>query len=120
MRAVAYLAPAFGAELIEPIRLHVEAKRYLVATDRSYATMLTSASVQSLRRQGGPMSVDETWRFEGQPFCQEAIALRRWDDAARQPGQTTPSLRYYLGLLEGLRDRPLADSRVGVESFSAA
>lgn len=120
LRAVAFLAAGFGSELIEPIRLHVQAKRFLVATDPCYAAVLAPASMHSLGLQGGPMSADEVWLFEALPFSGQAVALRRWDDAAKQPGKSTPSLAYYLGLLEGLQDRPFANSRIGIGSFSVA
>src|SRR5262245_32822449 len=63
-RAVNMLQAAFPAAVIEPVRLHVQAKRYLVATDPRYLSSLSSASVHSLRLQGGVMSRAECHRFE--------------------------------------------------------
>lgn len=98
-RALRLLAPAFGADVIEPVRLHVQAKRFLVAVDDAYAATLSPASVHSLALQGGPMSPDERRAFEALPFHPEALMLRRWDDLAKQPGKSTPPLGYYLALL---------------------
>lgn len=98
-RAAAVLAASFPAAVVEPVRLHVQAKRYLVATDARYLAGLSSASVHSLGLQGGPMSADECRRFEGTPFAEDAVLLRRWDDSAKQPGRKTPPLAYYLPLL---------------------
>jgi predicted HD phosphohydrolase len=35
-----------------------------------------------------------------QPCARESVLLRRWDDLATVPGQTTPSLNHYLRMLE--------------------
>ena len=103
LRALGLLKRAFGAEVIEPVRLHVQAKRYLVAVDAGYAGTLTRASLHTLALQGGAMSADELRWFESLPFSAEAVALRRWDDAAKQPGRRTPPLAHYLEWLPLLR-----------------
>lgn len=97
--ALPLLARCFGAEVVEPIRLHVEAKRYLVSVDAEYFVGLSPASVHSLGLQGGPMSRAECEAFERLPHAREAVQLRRWDDLAKTPGRRTPSLDYYLALL---------------------
>lgn len=102
-QALPYLTGRFGAEVLEPIRLHVAAKRYLVTTDPAYLAGLSPASVHSLTLQGGAMSLDEADAFAATPFAMDAVQLRRWDDLAKTPGQTTPSLDYYLALLEDLQ-----------------
>ncbi len=98
-RAATLLSGVFPAAVIEPVRLHVQAKRYLVATDAKYLAGLSSASVHSLGLQGGAMSPAECRRFETTPFAQDAVVLRRWDDSAKIPGRKTPPLAYYLPLL---------------------
>jgi phosphonate degradation associated HDIG domain protein len=100
MRAVPFLAAAFGPEVVEPVRLHVQAKRYLVSVDTGYVATLSPASVHSLALQGGRMSPEEVRRFEALPHAPQAVALRRWDDLAKQRGRTTPPLAHYLALLE--------------------
>lgn len=119
-RALPLLAEGFSAAVTEPIRLHVQAKRYLVATDAGYAGTLTPASVHSLALQGGPMSRDEQRDFEAECFAQQAIALRRWDDLAKEPGKTTPPLAYYLALLDEVLEQPFIDSKIGIGSLSVA
>jgi len=99
LRAVSILGSAFGADVVEPIRLHVEAKRYLVTTETGYADTLSPASIHSLGLQGGRMTADEVRRFESLPHAPQAVALRRWDDRAKQPGRQTPPLGHYLALL---------------------
>lgn len=98
-----YLSHAFGAEVLEPIRLHVAAKRYLVAVDPDYERSLSPASRHSLALQGGAMSQAEVEAFEATPYAMDAVQLRRWDDLAKVPGQRTPPLEYYLALLEDLQ-----------------
>jgi phosphonate degradation associated HDIG domain protein len=111
LRALEVLQCAFGTEVLDPIRLHVAAKRYLVATEPGYRATLSPASLLSLSLQGGPMSEAEQRRFEDEPFAPQAVLLRRWDDAAKTPGKATPSIDYYLALLDEVRERPRAVRR---------
>lgn len=96
----AWLRKRFGPEVCEPAFLHVAAKRYLCATDPTYLTKLSPASVLSLKLQGGPMSPQEVAEFEGHAFCREAVRLRRWDDMAKVEGAQVPGLSHYLGMIE--------------------
>jgi len=98
----AFLERSFPPEVTEPIRLHVAAKRYLVAVDPVYRDELSPASLLSLELQGGPMSQDEVGAFEGGPHTEAACRLRRWDDAGKEPGLEVPSLESYRSLLESL------------------
>jgi [1-hydroxy-2-(trimethylamino)ethyl]phosphonate dioxygenase len=94
-----WLAERFSLEISEPVRLHVPAKRYLCAIDASYFRQLSSASVHTLRLQGGPMSLEETRAFERQPHYREAVRVRRWDDQGKVAGLEVPPLEAYLGML---------------------
>jgi predicted HD phosphohydrolase len=80
--------------------MHVAAKRYLCATDPSYLDELSPASVLSLGLQGGPYSTAEVERFEESPYAQDAVRLRRYDDAAKVAGLETPQLEHYRPVLE--------------------
>jgi phosphonate degradation associated HDIG domain protein len=102
-RAMPLLRAAFGAAVAEPVRLHVDAKRYLTAVEPDYLGGLSAASVHSLMLQGGPMDAAERAAFEAEPAFREALALRRWDEQAKVAGRATPTLDYYLALLEELR-----------------
>lgn len=104
LRALPLLSEGFGAAVLEPIRLHVAAKRYLVTIDPGYLATLSPASMHSLALQGGAMSAEECRAFEALPFAQDAVSLRRWDDLAKDPAQTTPPLDYYLALLDELAE----------------
>ena len=59
-----WLAQWFGPEVTEPVRLHVDAKRYLCAVEPGYLDRLSPASVYTLRVQGGPMQAAEAAEFE--------------------------------------------------------
>jgi phosphonate degradation associated HDIG domain protein len=94
-----WLSAHFPPEVTEPVRRHVEAKRYLCAVDSDYLAALSPASVQSLRLQGGPLADDEVRAFEASPFFEQSVELRRWDDQAKIPGLKTPDLGHFLQVL---------------------
>lgn len=98
----AWLARHFRPAVVDPIRLHVAAKRYLCAVEPAYHTALSEASRRSLRLQGGPMSQEEVGRFEQEPHARSALAVRRWDDAAKTPGLVVPGLGHYRHVLEAM------------------
>ena len=62
-RAVPVLQLLFGSAVCEPVRLHVEAKRYLCAVDAAYWEGLSPASQRSLNLQGGIFSPEAAARF---------------------------------------------------------
>lgn len=95
-----WLAKRFGPEVSEPVRLHVPAKRYLCATDARYAGRLSEASVHTLKLQGGPMSGEETRRFESERYFREAVRVRLWDDQGKVAGLKVAPLEDYLDMLE--------------------
>jgi phosphonate degradation associated HDIG domain protein len=96
----AWLARYFGPAVVDPVRLHVAAKRYLCAIEPDYHAALSEASQRSLRLQRGPMSQDEVCRFEREPWFRAAVAVRRWDDTAKVPGLAVPGLDHYRLCLE--------------------
>lgn len=120
LHALELLRPDFGAAVTEPIRLHVAAKRYLCARDSAYLLGLSPASRHSLLLQGGVMTDDEALAFETRPHAVAAVQLRRWDDLAKTPGQRTPPLGYYLGLLDSLLSREPSGTRPDWHLLDAA
>jgi phosphonate degradation associated HDIG domain protein len=95
-----FLQAAFGPDVTEPVRLHVEAKRYLCAVEPGYLADLSPASVRSLGLQGGPMTAGECREFERHPHHAAAVALRRWDDRAKVPGLPTPPFAHFRRYVE--------------------
>ncbi len=78
------LAHLWGPEVAEPVRLHVQAKRYLVSRHPGYRAKLSEDSLRSLALQGGELSPDECLAFEGTPHHKSALLLRVWDEQAKQ------------------------------------
>ena len=97
-----WLAQWFSPDVTEPVRLHVDAKRYLCATEPGYLDRLSPASVYTLGVQGGPMQGDELAAFEASPFAAAACQVRRWDDEAKDPDAPAPSFRHFVPVLEAL------------------
>ena len=90
----------FVPEVIEPMRLHVAAKRYLVATDAEYVKTVSPASMLSLQVQGGPFNEAEVAEFEANPYFKRAIQLRLYDEAGKIPDMEVPDYEYYRPYLE--------------------
>ena len=84
------------------MRLHVAAKRYLCATEPSYLGLLSPESVRTLALQGGPMTPEQAAAFEALPYARDALAVRRWDDEAKDPAVTPPGLDHFEPLLSML------------------
>jgi len=85
----------FPDAVLEPIRLHVDAKRYLCLIDPGYWTDLSPASKHSLEQQGGVFNEADAETFISQPFAAEAVRLRRYDDLAKVPAKVVPDLAHY-------------------------
>lgn len=93
--ALPFLRGTFPDAVLEPIRMHVDAKRYLCAVDANYWPALSIASKHSLEQQGGVYSEDQVALFLAQPFAEEAIRLRRYDDLAKIPELEVPDLAHF-------------------------
>jgi gamma-butyrobetaine dioxygenase len=82
------------------VRLHVAAKRYLCATEPGYFEALSPASVRTLGFQGGPMTPEEAAEFAAGPYAEDAVTVRRWDEAAKDPDAPVPAFEHFAPLLE--------------------
>ncbi len=89
----------FSEAVAQIVAGHVDAKRYLVANDKGYASKLSDVSMESLRLQGGPMSAEESAMFSDAPWSAEKIRVRVWDDQAKTPGAPVSPLETYGDLL---------------------
>lgn len=98
----AALADVFPPDVTEPIRLHVAAKRHLVAREPAYRDELSAASIHTLRLQGGPLSEADQQDFLADPHHEAALRLRRWDEAAKDAGKLVPGLDHYQARIEAL------------------
>lgn len=93
--AVPFLRGLFPESVLEPIRLHVNAKRYLCHVEPAYWESLSPVSRQSLELQGGIFNPGQAAAFIAQPYAADAVRLRRYDDLAKTPGLEVPDLDYY-------------------------
>ena len=90
----------FKEEIVEPVRLHVAAKRYLCWKDKDYLENLSAASMQSLGLQGGVMTDDEGRAFESHPYFEPALRLRHYDDLGKVPDMATPDFEHFRSIIE--------------------
>lgn len=97
-----FLARFFPASVSEPVRLHVNAKRYLCGAEPDYFATLSEASVRSLELQGGRFEGHSLTAFMDQPYAEDAVILRRCDDGAKIPGMEIPTIESYSDLLQRL------------------
>ncbi|MGB1027910.1 MAG: phosphodiesterase, partial [Rhodospirillaceae bacterium] len=97
-----HLSTHFPPSVTEPIRLHVEAKRYLCAVDAKYFSRLSPQSVLTLGLQGGKMSISEVAEFQVNPHKTGALFLRRCDEAAKAQSVKLKRFADYKPLLKDL------------------
>ncbi|ROZ62413.1 phosphonate degradation HD-domain oxygenase [Ramlibacter sp. WS9] len=95
-RALPFLRGLFGDSVIDAIKLHVDAKRYLCATRPGYFAALSDDSKRSLGLQGGIFNEGQAEAFIAQRGAADAVRVRIWDDQAKAAGLATPSLAHYL------------------------
>jgi phosphonate degradation associated HDIG domain protein len=103
--ALPFLRKHFPEPVLGPIRLHVDAKRYLCATRPEYYDGLSEDSKRSLKLQGGVFSAQDAARFIGLSHAPEAVRVRLWDDAAKLAGAATPDFAHYEPLLRACLSR---------------
>ena len=102
-RVLPFLHGVFGDRVLDAVRWHVDAKRYLCATRADYQAALSPDSQRSLLLQGGVFCAAEADQFMARPHARDAVALRLWDDQAKQPGLVTPALAHYLAIAGACR-----------------
>lgn len=95
----AWLAPWFTERVVEAVRLHVAAKRYLCTAEPAYLAELSPASVHSLHLQGGPYDTASAEAFAARAGAADAVQVRRWDDRAKTAGLAVPPLEHFRGVL---------------------
>ena len=93
-----YLKKFFGQKIVEPIKYHVLAKRYL-ARDKKYFDFLSDASKISLKLQGGVLNAKESKEFENKSYFNPSILLRKFDEATKRTDIKMKSIHDYEKLL---------------------
>ena len=99
----AFLEDRFGPEVCEPVRLHVAAKRYLCTVEQGYLDRLSPASLHTFEVQGGGLSAEERAAFETRPYAEQALRLRRWEEAGKTAATQVHGFAHYASLLRSLR-----------------
>ena len=98
------LAPLFPPRVVDCVRHHVAAKRYLCAIRPGYFNKLSPASVHTLSLQGGPMSPDEVAAFERNPYLRDIVKVRVYDEAGKHADLATPPFAYYATMVQRVVD----------------
>ena len=94
-----YLKKFFKKEIVEPIRHHVLAKRYL-ARNKKYFNFLSEASKISLKLQGGVLNDKESKEFKKKKYFKNSILVRKFDEAAKKTNIKMKSIDNYKSLLK--------------------
>jgi phosphonate degradation associated HDIG domain protein len=89
----------FSKKVVRLVESHVEAKRYLTATDPAYYAELSEASKKTLEYQGGPMTREEAEAFKQYPLFPLIIQMRKWDELAKIEHKPLPDLNHYRGMI---------------------
>jgi len=90
------LAKWFDEDIVNAVRLHVAAKRYLCGSNPAYFDKLSDASKLTLEIQGGPMNDAEIQAFRSQPGHEMAVRVRVYDDQGKVQDMERPELGHYL------------------------
>ncbi|MDP3822384.1 MAG: HD domain-containing protein [Burkholderiales bacterium] len=98
--ALPFLRGLFPDAVLDAIKLHVDAKRYLCQANPDYFERLSDDSKRSLALQGGVFSAEQATTFLKQSGAHDAVMLRQWDDLAKQADLHTPSLAHFLARAE--------------------
>ena len=89
----------FSERIARLVENHVSAKRYLTFKFPEYYEGLSEASKNTLQFQGGQMNYDEAMLFEQDDLFEEFIAMRRWDELAKEENLPMQSMGYYKNLM---------------------
>ena len=95
----------FPQLVIDCVRYHVAAKRYLCATRPSYFYKLSEASVHSLNLQGGPMCDDEVREFEKNPYLKDILKVQYLDEAGKREDMNIPSFSHFAPMVQRIVDQ---------------
>ncbi len=94
-----------GARVAQLVSLHADAKRYLVTTDPGYRATVSTRSLETLVAQGGLLSGPAVGRMQRRPEIDDALTLRRADDAAKVRGASVPGLDHWEPVLRQVAGR---------------
>lgn len=93
------LSLGFSERIADLVRSHVDAKRYLVATNPAYLKSLSTASLETLKLQGGAMSEEEIKKFSVKKTLKDILRLRSWDELGKKSSYRYPQIDVFLDLI---------------------
>jgi len=96
--------PLLGARVAGLVGGHVQAKRFLLATDAAYRDLLSARSRTTLEFQGGVMDPAEVDAFIARPDHPDLVTLRRADDAAKVRGKVVRGLDAWRAVVQTVVD----------------
>jgi gamma-butyrobetaine dioxygenase len=71
-----------------------------------YSVRRSRRIVKTPGLQGGTMSAAEVTEFIAHPYARDALAVRRWDEAAKDPEADVPGFDRYRPLLRRVLSLP--------------
>ena len=98
-------AHGFSDTVARLVEGHVQAKRYLTYAKPAYAERLSEASRGTLAWQGGPMDAQEASAFEADPLFKATLALRTFDERAKEVDLEVADLESYRPCMEAHLNR---------------
>ena len=91
----------FDPDIVEIVRLHVQAKRYCCFRNPRYYDQLSEASRGTLVHQRGPMRAGEVALYVDLPNWEEIVQVRACEEAGQHyREEVIPPLEAYLELIE--------------------
>ena len=97
--------PLFGERVAWLIGAHADAKRYLCTIEPSYFDGLSTVSRRTMIDQGALMSAEEAEAFTAHPWADDAVLLRRCDDAGKRLDYHVPQPERFRAVLERVAAR---------------
>ncbi|KAK4499298.1 hypothetical protein PRZ48_009811 [Zasmidium cellare] len=101
----------FSEKICQLVGAHVMAKRYLTAVDKGYYDGLSANSKTTLKYQGGIFTDEQIKEAQKDPWLENKLAVRRWDDLAKDPNLKTPELQSFAPMAT----KSLIQSRTHIE-----
>ncbi len=99
LAAASWLRPRLGEQVAWLAGAHVAAKVHLLATEPGYLERLSPESLRSAARQQSALQPG----FLEHRWWPDALALRRWDDAAKDPSRPLGDTEELLEAIGNLR-----------------
>jgi predicted HD phosphohydrolase len=113
------LASWFNPEVVEPIRLKEDARRYLCWREPGYLRSLPVPVLEALPASGGIMTDGEAFEFEVNPHSSAAVRLQRYADLAQSHDPSLPGIESFEPLLLSLMRKAL-EERFAASAFGAS